>query len=59
MTLPIPPTPLDQALNPAQGGIAPAAHNGWNHLMQTVATRLPTAFRQARAMRRAALRSIR
>ena len=39
--------------------VAPKATTGWTHLSGALATGLPTAFRQAAAWRRQALRSLR
>jgi hypothetical protein len=39
-------------------GLSAGSNHGWNHLMRSVSTTLPTRLRQAQAFRRSALRSL-
>jgi hypothetical protein len=56
--LPVPSTPLTTPRSVIPQGLAGGSNHGWNHLMRSVSTTLPTRLKQAQAFRRAALRSL-
>lgn len=57
--IPVPPTPLDPALNPAAYSKPSKSLHGWNALMHAVASDLPTAHMRAARLRAATRRKLR
>ncbi len=55
VTIPAPPKSAPKPGDP----VAPAALNAWTHFTQQLGVNLPTQLRRAKAVRRAALRSLR
>lgn len=57
--IPVPPTPLDPAINPAAFSNPAKSLRGWQTLQQAIISDLPTAHRRAAIYRRAAYRALR
>lgn len=56
--IPVPPTPLAPALDPAAFTSPSKSLTGWNALQRAITSDLPTAHRRAQALRRAAYRAL-